>query len=431
MKSRFYKLVFKGERNPALTDEQLLRNLTDFGVDAQQAEQFLREGEGVIRSGLTRDQAESYEQRLFAAGLKVELEEQQEESVSGTEPAPESAIHATSAGPGHAAALPRRSEQVRFTGRGSEYFRIWIVNIMLLIVTLGFYAPWAKVRNNQYFYGHTEVDGASFQYLADPWVIFRGRLVAMGVLAVWLIANSLFPLVALVLSLPFMLLIPWIVIRALKFHANNSAYRNIRFDFNAGYWQAVMVLWIWPLLSILSFMLLAPYSVLKSQKFVVDNARFGQTPFRLNASVGAFYLFFLKMAGVAVGFILLGALVALVNPMLVFAVQIIGYLILFGFVMAALTNLVFNSTVLGAHGFRSELSKRRMVWIFTSNILLIALTLGLFSPWAKVRMATYRAECTKVEICGDLDGFLAAEQQHTSALGQELGAAFDLGVGFV
>ena len=33
----------------------------------------------------------------------------------------------------------------------------------------------AKVRNNQYFYGHSLIDGTSFQYLADP-AIFRGRL---------------------------------------------------------------------------------------------------------------------------------------------------------------------------------------------------------------------------------------------------------------
>ncbi len=31
----------------------------------------------------------------------------------------------------------------RFTGNGGEYFRIWIVNLMLTIVTLGIYSAWA------------------------------------------------------------------------------------------------------------------------------------------------------------------------------------------------------------------------------------------------------------------------------------------------
>ena len=431
MTTQFYEVVFKGERNPALTDEQLLSNLTDLGMSPQQAEQLLNEGEGVIRRGLTRDQAERYEQRLFVAGMGVELEAQQPETASGIETAPGFSATETTPEPGREPVLPRRIEPVRFTGRGSEYFGIWIVNILLLIVTLGFYAPWAKVRNNQYFYGHTEIDGASFQYLADPWVIFRGRLVAMGALVIWLITNSLFPLVAMVLVLPFMLLVPWIVIRGLKFHAVNSAYRNIRFDFNAGYFQAVMVLWVWPLLSVLSFLLLTPLTAWKSQEFIMNNSRFGQTPFRFQASVGAFYLFFLKMAGVAVAFALLSMYATLLHPVLSVAVTALGYLVLFSFIMAGMTNLVLNATVLGAHGFRSELGMRRMLWIFFSNTLLIGLTLGLFTPWAKVRMATYRAECTKVEICGDLDDFVAAEHRHTSALGQELGDAFDLGVSFV
>jgi len=35
---------------------------------------------------------------------------------------------------------------IEFTGSGSEYFRIWIVNLLLMFVTLGSYYPWAKVR---------------------------------------------------------------------------------------------------------------------------------------------------------------------------------------------------------------------------------------------------------------------------------------------
>ena len=50
--------------------------------------------------------------------------------------------------------LPAASEQApslqthafSFTGSGSEYFRIWIVNLFLSIVTLGVYSAWAKVR---------------------------------------------------------------------------------------------------------------------------------------------------------------------------------------------------------------------------------------------------------------------------------------------
>ena len=35
---------------------------------------------------------------------------------------------------------------LRFTGSGGEYFKIWIVNLLLTIATLGIYSAWAKVR---------------------------------------------------------------------------------------------------------------------------------------------------------------------------------------------------------------------------------------------------------------------------------------------
>ena len=34
-----------------------------------------------------------------------------------------------------------------FEGTGFEYFRIWIVNVLLVIITLGIYYPWARVGN--------------------------------------------------------------------------------------------------------------------------------------------------------------------------------------------------------------------------------------------------------------------------------------------
>ena len=53
-----------------------------------------------------------------------------------------------------------------FTGTGGEYFRIWIVNLILSILTLGIYSAWAKVRTNRYFYGNTQVDDTGFEYHA-------------------------------------------------------------------------------------------------------------------------------------------------------------------------------------------------------------------------------------------------------------------------
>ena len=58
--------------------------------------------------------------------------------------------------------------QFQFSGKAGEFFRIWIVNVLLTILTLGIYSAWAKVRTNRYFYSSTTLAGSSFSYLAKP-----------------------------------------------------------------------------------------------------------------------------------------------------------------------------------------------------------------------------------------------------------------------
>ena len=41
--------------------------------------------------------------------------------------------------------------QVEFHGSGSEYFKIWIVNVFLTIITVYVFSAWAKVRTKRYF----------------------------------------------------------------------------------------------------------------------------------------------------------------------------------------------------------------------------------------------------------------------------------------
>ncbi len=68
---------------------------------------------------------------------------------------------------------------LEFTGRGGEYFRIWIVNILLTLVTLTIYYPWAKVRTRRYFLGNTLLEGRGFDYHATGRQLLPGHLIVM------------------------------------------------------------------------------------------------------------------------------------------------------------------------------------------------------------------------------------------------------------
>src|SRR5437763_13698019 len=80
---------------------------------------------------------------------------------------------------------------IRFTGSGSEYFRIWIVNLLLTIVTLTLYYPWAKVRRLRYFYGNTLVDGQPLGFHAEPAKMLRGYLLVGAMVLLYGVGSRL------------------------------------------------------------------------------------------------------------------------------------------------------------------------------------------------------------------------------------------------
>ena len=105
-------------------------------------------------------------------------------------------------------------ERFQFHGEGGEFFRIWIVNLVLSIVTLGIYSAWAKGRTKRYFYGNTELAGDRFDYLASPIAILKGRIIAVALLVIYtLLSIFLVPASYLVLAL-LLLVMPFVVMRS-------------------------------------------------------------------------------------------------------------------------------------------------------------------------------------------------------------------------
>jgi uncharacterized membrane protein YjgN (DUF898 family) len=72
---------------------------------------------------------------------------------------------------------------------------------------------------------------------------------------------------------------------------------------------------------------------------------------------------------------------------------------------------------------------REFIGILVSNSIAIALTLGLFHPWAKVRTLRYKVDNLTLMASGDLDSFIAKEQKEVSALGEEMGDFLDFDFG--
>lgn len=327
--------------------------------------------------------------------------------------------------------VPQQARELpfQFNGNGFEFFRIWIVNILLSIVTLGIYSAWAKVRTQRYFYGNTRLADSSFEYLANPVAILKGRLIAFACLVVYSVAQQVSVTLSLVMLALLLVALPWMLVRGLSFHTHNSAWRGVRFGFSGTYGGAAMAFVVWPLLGMLTLGLLVPLAAHRQQCFIADNSRFGTTRFELKVGVGAFYMAFLVMLAIIIMGGLLGVLLSTAVPLLLPVSATLAYLLLFAFASVRLTNLTYNNLHLGAQRLRSRYSLGSYLMLMLGNLLGLVLTLGLFYPWARVRTARYAAEHTSLLAADDLDGFVAARKQEVSSLGGEMGEMFDVSVG--
>jgi len=336
---------------------------------------------------------------------------------------------------------PQRPLKLSFTGSGSEYFRIWIVNTLLTIVTLGIYSAWAKVRTLQYFYRNTRLDDAAFDYHGKPSAILKGRAIVFGLALAVQFSGFIDPLVPLVFTVIFAAVWPYLLVRSLRFRMANSSYRGLRFAFTGGDAEAYKVFLMWPILAGLTLGLLTPLAHQRFKQYQHNHTRFGTAPFAFDATAGDFYSVYLRTALVTVVFLIggavLGVLMALFvsgvsMPAIVLPITVIstyfGMLLTTPYFMARLQNTVWNHTTLAPHRFHSNVSPGRLLAILVTNWIGIVLTLGLFMPFAKVRSARYRVESVTMLASGPLDAFVAGEAQQVGALGDAAVDWYDIDI---
>ena len=283
-----------------------------------------------------------------------------------------------------------------FNGKTGEYFGIWFVNLLLSLVTLGIYSAWAKVRTERYFYGNTRLAGSSFDYLADPVAILKGRLIAYAVVIVLVLSSHFLPVLYVLMILALFALMPLIVVLALRFRARNSAWRGLSFRFDRSGGAAYGPFFGWPLLNVVSGTLLYPLMKLRQHEFVAGGHGFGRKRFEFAGDASRYYTPYLIALGI--------------------------------FLRVRYANLLWNNTRLGPHRFESSLRVRDMLWLYASNLVAIVCTLGLAVPWAMIRLARYRAAHFAVLAQGPIDDFVRDLEREHAAAGAEMIDALDVGV---
>ena len=349
---------------------------------------------------------------------------------------------------------------IEFTGSGSEYFRIWIVNLLLILVTLSLYTPWARARKLRYFHGNTLVDGHPLAFHGDPKKMFRGYLLVGAMVVVYSLAGQFSPTAGLIAFLILALVWPALLKSSLQFRLANTSWRGLRFRFTGsvrGAYAALLPLLVptaiflgltgmidpeqqeappawfeWAMLSVFPLMLLVgPWLWWRFKKYQHDHYAYAGLETQFKASVGSFFGVFLKTVGVTFASMLVGGLLVgivaaigaavaiamgfsqaglgdlmqnkgLVFLLLFFAAPLLalGVIAIYGvwipYFAARMQNLVWSKTGSREFRFQSDLTFRSALKLTIKNWLLIGLTLGLYWPFAAVAMTRLKLQAIAV-----------------------------------
>lgn len=427
MPTATYSLIFEGgirEGFELSTVRQRVGELLK--LDEGQLASMFSGRHTVLHSGLTEDDAVRYCARLNGLGMNVVVRVDEEKLPVRSSASPD---------------IPLDTDHVQidngmrvlpfeFRGNGAEYFRIWIVNLLLSILTLGIYSAWAKVRTQRYFYGNTRLDDSSFEYLGDPLKILKGRLIAFVLLVLYVVSDYFSLWIAGLAFLLLIVLTPWIVRSGLRFRNHNSAWRGVRFGFDGTLTDAFKAWLLWVALGIVSLGLLMPYALFQQLRYAIRGARFGTAQFSFDGGVGTVYKICLAAAGCIFAGSMLFALAGFIAMPVGLLLMALSYFSAYALFRAWMANYRFNHSQCAGHRFEADYRFGSYLWLVAVNTVLMICTLGFFYPWAKVRSARYAAEHTYVLADGDLNRFVAIQREEVSAMGGEMGELFDVDLGF-
>lgn len=382
--------------------------------------------------------------------------------------------------PEHAQAWP-----VRFSGVGRDYFRIWLVNLLLTVLTLGLFRPWAEARALRYLQAHTWVAGHALVYRGRPHVLPGAGWFALSLLGLGGAMATGWPLAGAGAYALVAALVPLWWWKAWRVRVEQTTWRGLHLDFHgsvAGAYRALALPLVigalgaamaasWlasaagmltepmpsglgeamrPALAVLAavFLVGLPYFIWLIKRYQHGYCSLGPLELQWKATPEMLYGLSARVAALSlVPLALVGGLVwslGEAGPWLRAhpgwaAVAGIGFIVLataallgcFGlarpYAQVQLQNLVWSKTGNRYLRLRSTLRLGPYLRLQGRNTLLLLCTLGLYWPWAVV--ATRRMRLDAVTLISRVvpdDLVASAQRRQAGPAGEEL-FSLDLG----
>lgn len=312
-------------------------------------------------------------------------------------------------------ASSKRFYAISFKGQGSEYFGIAIVNLLLTILTLGLYYPWAKARQLQYLYGTTEFHESRFEFHGTGAEMFKGFIKAIFIFTLIYALTFLFiymrmPIIGvLVMYLGIFSIIPLAIHGSYKYRMSRTSWRGIRFGYRGDRNELYSLCIKGFLLSIVTIGIYGAWFSMNLRNYILGKIKFGNAKFSYNGDGSTF--FWMNFKGYLLTILTLGIYLFWWQK------DLFNYYINNLKLTHDDKNIEFKSTADGGDFFG----------LIAINLLILIFTLGIGFPWIIIR--SMRFIFSKIQVTGDIDfnSLIQSEENYTDATGDDMSDMLDLG----
>lgn len=306
-----------------------------------------------------------------------------------------------------------------FSGSGQTFFGIQMTNILLTIVTLGFYYPWARAATLRYIYQETEFFGSRFAFHGTGKEIFKGFIKAIGiVLALYLILNlsqlsgnlMLILIGTLVYFIGLMAIIPLVIHGAIKYRMSRTTWRGIHFGYRGDLKELYKIFIPGVFLTIITLGIYGVWLGIKIRKYVTSNIRMGNVKFSFIGEGSD--LFFLHMGGYFLSIITLG----------IYSFSYIKQIYKFN-----IDNVLLHQEDMTCQ-LELNISAMDVFKNVVGNFFIVLFTLGLGLPWAAMRNMSFFLDNMSVVGYFEPDKLEQTEDSFNNATSDDLSDMLDLGL---
>ncbi len=313
-------------------------------------------------------------------------------------------------------AEPEQTHRLCFKGAGGELFGIQLVNLLLTIVTLGFYSFWAKTKVRNYLWSQTELQGERFVYHGTARELMAGSfkvgllvfvpLMALDLVGKFMGANLVVKVIVTFLAYAMILVLtPMALAGARRYRLTRTSWRGIRFSFRGAIKEFVVLFLSGGFLTAITLGLYYPFFDVHRQAFMTNNAFFGNRAFQFDGKGRDLF-----------------------KPFLVAMLLFIPTLGLSWVWFAAARQRYFwERTHLDGVRFKCTVTGGQLLFLYLTNFILLAVTFGLAWSWVMVR--NIRFTFTYLTLEGGMDlSMVRQEVQTATATGDALAGFMDAGL---